>query len=334
LVQVEQEKYMTPLPNDHQHGVRFINSYNCNIHIQSDAISMDLLAHDATNILIFEEHATFSYMNCEGITEDIPSDLVRGEPGKSVNVILSPTGHYSVPLQTDKAEDCTPKLSCLNTLRNESVTLNINNQLHEISPESLLSPVLPREKQWSISLENHPNEVLEINPGCGGIYSVVVEELEDSSLVLQQLTDVNPSVVSVAWIFPQYFIITCAEILVSITALEFSYTQAPPSMKSVLSAVNLLTVSFGNVIVLIVAEARGFDQQSSEFFLFAGLVTLAGCLFAFLAYRYVPVDEKQFAAEILKERERMKQRSQQYNKKRQAKKQVGPIDDDVDEMAL
>lgn len=53
-----------------------------------------------------------------------------------------------------------------------------------------------------------------------------------------------------------------------------------------------------------------------------------------LIFRYVPVDEKQFAAEILKERERMKQRSQQYNKKKQAKKQVGPIDDDVDEMAL
>ena len=31
-------------------------------------------------------------------------------------------------------------------------------------------------------------------------------------------------------------------------------------MKSVLQAVNLLTVAFGNVIVIIVAEAKAFDQ--------------------------------------------------------------------------
>ena len=36
--------------------------------------------------------------------------------------------------------------------------------------------------------------------------------------------------------------------------------QAPTSMKSVLQAVNLLTVAFGNVIVIIVAEAKAFDQ--------------------------------------------------------------------------
>ena len=31
-------------------------------------------------------------------------------------------------------------------------------------------------------------------------------------------------------------------------------------MKSVLQAVNLLTVAFGNVIVIIVAEAKAFEQ--------------------------------------------------------------------------
>ena len=52
-----------------------------------------------------------------------------------------------VALQTDKAEDCTPKLSCINTARNETVTLNIDNQLHQVSPGMLLQPDLSREKQ-------------------------------------------------------------------------------------------------------------------------------------------------------------------------------------------
>ena len=36
-------------------------------------------------------------------------------------------------------------------------------------------------------------------------------------------------------------------------------------MKSVLQAVNLLTVAFGNVIVIIVAEAKAFEQVRNSF---------------------------------------------------------------------
>ena len=43
--------------------------------------------------------------------------------------------------------------------------------------------------------------------------------------------------------------ITGAEVLVSITALEFSYTQAPNSMKSFIMGLFLLSVSLGNVFV-------------------------------------------------------------------------------------
>lgn len=39
-----------------------------------------------------------------------------------------------------------------------------------------------------------------------------------------------------------------------------SVLQAPPNMKSVLQAGWLLTVAFGNVIVLIVAEGAGLEQ--------------------------------------------------------------------------
>ena len=39
--------------------------------------------------------------------------------------------------------------------------------------------------------------------------------------------------------------------------------QAPESMKSVLQAAWLLNVAFGNIIVIIVAEAKAFDSQVS-----------------------------------------------------------------------
>jgi len=52
---------------------------------------------------------------------------------------------------------------------------------------------------------------------------------------------------SVAWQLTAYVVITAAEILVSITCLEFSYTQAPPQMKSLIMSLYLLSVSLGNL---------------------------------------------------------------------------------------
>src|SRR2546423_3716960 len=51
---------------------------------------------------------------------------------------------------------------------------------------------------------------------------------------------------SVNWQLLAYVILTMGEAMVSITGLEFSYTQAPNSMKSSVMALWLLAVSAGN----------------------------------------------------------------------------------------
>ena len=52
---------------------------------------------------------------------------------------------------------------------------------------------------------------------------------------------------SVGWQAFAYVILTAAEIMVSITCLEFSYTQAPKKMKSFIQALFLWSISVGNV---------------------------------------------------------------------------------------
>ncbi|KAK4275196.1 hypothetical protein QN277_018322 [Acacia crassicarpa] len=54
--------------------------------------------------------------------------------------------------------------------------------------------------------------------------------------------------ISVFWQVPQYFIIGCAEVFTSIGQLEFFYEQAPDAMRSVCSALSLLTVAFGQYV--------------------------------------------------------------------------------------
>jgi len=78
----------------------------------------------------------------------------------------------------------------------------------------------------------------------------------------------------------------------AIDQMIFSALQAPASMKSVLQAGWLMTVAFGNLIVLIVAESALIDNQATEFFVFAGLMLLDVVLFSVMAcfYAYVTFD--------------------------------------------
>jgi proton-dependent oligopeptide transporter, POT family len=52
------------------------------------------------------------------------------------------------------------------------------------------------------------------------------------------------------WQILAYVVITAGEIMVSITGLEYSYTQAPNKMKSLVMSFYLLTVSLGNVLTV------------------------------------------------------------------------------------
>lgn len=79
----------------------------------------------------------------------------------------------------------------------------------------------------------------------------------------------------------------------SITGLQFSYTQAPESMRSVLQGCWLLTIAVGNLIVTIIVGAKFFDSQIYEFALFAGLMFIDMAVFIWLAIRYkaIPLEE-------------------------------------------
>lgn len=73
------------------------------------------------------------------------------------------------------------------------------------------------------------------------------------------LTQAAPAM-SLMWQAPQYILITTGEVLFSVTGLEFSYSEAPKSMKSVLQAGWLMTVAIGNLLVVIVAKI-GLEKQ-------------------------------------------------------------------------
>ncbi|HEY7089851.1 MAG TPA: MFS transporter [Tepidisphaeraceae bacterium] len=99
---------------------------------------------------------------------------------------------------------------------------------------------------------------------------------------------------SVWWQLLGYAIVTAAEILVSIPALEFAYTQAPRKMKSMIMAAYLAgSISLGNVIASLVINFFKLDwvaphvtgkNSPNYYWAFVGLITVAGTIYAFASW--------------------------------------------------
>ena len=78
--------------------------------------------------------------------------------------------------------------------------------------------------------------------------------------VVQQWVDQGQQP-SIGWQIFAYAILTSSEVMVSITCLEFAYTQAPRSMKSVIMALFLMSVALGNFFT---AGVNSFIQVPNQ----------------------------------------------------------------------
>lgn len=141
------------------------------------------------------------------------------------------------------------------------------------------------------------NSFTSRNFGFGGAYTYVITESYGCPK-LNEFEDIAPNTVNMALQIPQYFLLTCGEVVFSVTGLEFSYSQAPSNMKSVLQAGWLLTVAVGNIIVLIVAGAGQFKEQWAEYVLFASLLLVVCIIFAIMARFYTYINPAEIEAQF------------------------------------
>ena len=96
---------------------------------------------------------------------------------------------------------------------------------------------------------------------------------------------------SILWQIFAYLILSAGEVLVSITGLEYAYTQSPKAMKSTMSAIWFLTVALGNVFVALINSSisnNGFFAQlegASYYWFFVGLITVFIIVYLFVSPR-------------------------------------------------
>lgn len=170
----------------------------------------------------------------------------------------------------------------------------------DLTSETRGDTVIQSVKQigvYAISLIIENEVVLSLPPvtfKLGGNYLFVIQYSPDSgeyeSSVIHEIT--SPNTIHILWQLPQIFMIAVSEIMFSISALQFAYTQAPESMKSVMMAINFLTIAVGNLInAFIIKLLEGiFTSQAHEFFLFASLMVVDTVILMLITMRYHYVD--------------------------------------------
>lgn len=96
----------------------------------------------------------------------------------------------------------------------------------------------------------------------------------------------------IAWQLLAFMVMTAAEVMVSITCLEFSYTQAPLKLKSLIMGLFLLSVSLGNGFTALVnywiqnTDGTVLLTGPAYYWFFAGVMFIVACLFLFVVGRY------------------------------------------------
>ncbi|CAD5112141.1 DgyrCDS1380 [Dimorphilus gyrociliatus] len=123
-----------------------------------------------------------------------------------------------------------------------------------------------------------------------GVVSTVViqsSSKDDDGIIYSVITDdIKPHTIRIFFMIPQYFFLSMAECLFSISGLTFAYSQAPISMKAMIQASWFWTNAFGNLLVVILSKSVKFSNFAIQFFLYAGLMIVAMLIFIFLSWGY------------------------------------------------
>jgi POT family proton-dependent oligopeptide transporter len=97
---------------------------------------------------------------------------------------------------------------------------------------------------------------------------------------------------SIGWQLVAYVVLTAAEVLVSITSLEFAYTQAPPAMKSVVMGIYFGGVALGNLLTSGVnwmiqrSAGESLLAGANYYWFFTGLMAVAAVSFVLFTLFY------------------------------------------------
>uniref|UniRef100_H3ARN1 Solute carrier family 15 member 1 n=1 Tax=Latimeria chalumnae TaxID=7897 RepID=H3ARN1_LATCH len=308
LVQIQIDKTLPKFPGTDYTQSKIINLGNsqANVTLLEENLNYSVDPYKATDYFNFKTHSVqklqVSYQNNTTNTD------LSFHSGTRETILL--TDKYEAKLLEDlqeKPEQGNNAIRFVNALQ-QDVTIKVGSTIFEnVTSSSATNYTLLPRGSHEISLETAHRYCTRksLQLGFGSSYTILIKgECTGETFDLEYIKDIDPNTVHMAWQIPQYFLMTCGEVVFSVTGLEFSYSQAPYNMKAVLQAGWLLTTAVGNIIVLIVAEAGQINEQWAEYVLFAALLVAVCIIFAIMAYFYTYVDPAEIEAQFDEDNEK------------------------------
>ncbi|NXA39725.1 S15A1 protein, partial [Eudromia elegans] len=305
LVQVQIDKTLPVFPAAGQAQIKVINlgSANATVQFQPGLKNVTVEPNEAVNYMIFKTSELNSVSVMFGNQAANPGmDLIDGKRQalavKNVGTnIVAEWLHDNI---TSKPEEGNNLIRFINNM-DQPINVSMGDTHFETLPSlsaSNYEAFSRGSKNIAANTATLSCKVSSKTFGFGSAYTIIINGCSGNLLNTAYVEDIPPNTVHMAWQIPQYFILTCAEVVFSVTGLEFSYSQAPSNMKSVLQAGWLLTVAIGNIIVLIVAGASKLSEQWAEYVLFAALLLVVCFIFAVMAYFYTYTDPNEVEAQF------------------------------------
>jgi POT family proton-dependent oligopeptide transporter len=87
-------------------------------------------------------------------------------------------------------------------------------------------------------------------------------------------------------ILPIYVLTALAEILAFLSSMEYAYTKAPKSMKSLIASINLLLCAVGSALGLAISPTSNYHQVLYQFASLSGIMFVLAIVFYILFSKY------------------------------------------------
>uniref|UniRef100_A0A7N6F979 Solute carrier family 15 member 1 n=1 Tax=Anabas testudineus TaxID=64144 RepID=A0A7N6F979_ANATE len=289
LVQIQIDKTLPTFPSSTEAQVKFINMVNRTLDVKA-----------GTNEFTLEPYTVLTDRN-------YPNIIKRTYRTRSTIVIIQ-DGAQPRPLAFNDFTQ-TPRESYIRFFNGFGSNLNILLEMQQVpilpNDMSHYFVILQENDQFKISNDAGEECVYTYNlMASGSSYTLIIPPTftfgQNCEQNILSVKDIETNKLSIGWQVPQYFLLALGELMVYVTGLDFSYTQAPRNMKSVVQAGWLLTIGVSNIILTIlnVAEVPTLQPQWAEYVLTASLLVLVCIIFAIMAYFYTYTDQTKIEAEF------------------------------------
>ncbi|XP_017359007.1 solute carrier family 15 member 1 [Cebus imitator] len=306
IVQVEIDKTLPVFPNGNEVQIKVLNIGNSNMSVSLPGEIVPLDPMSQTNGFMTFDVNTLTSINMSFPGSPVTAVTDNFEQGQRHTLLVWAPSHYQVVKDglNEKPEKGENGIRFVNTY-NELITITMSGKVfanissynaskYQFFPSGRKGYTINSTEIPSQCQTNFNTPYLEF----GSAYTYVIQKKNDGCPEVKMFEDIAANTVNMALQIPQYFLLTCGEVVFSVTGLEFSYSQAPSNMKSVLQAGWLLTVAVGNIIVLIVAGAGQFSKQWAEYVLFAALLLVVCVIFAIMARFYTYINPAEIEAQF------------------------------------